>query len=309
MKLSYSLLFSPEDCKSLTEPELRQQMIRALAHNDLDAVTKLASQDALAVRFTGRRLAERLELLLFQCPQCLQTDSLVSDDSRFGCSFCGFEATFGEDGQFHAPQADADRKPALPFANTHAWNQWQCDNLARSIRAKAPFPALSLPPEKRGLPNDPRNSDANERPSCASPAPSAAESLPSKHEVPLLSNDGALLQTGGKTGKLQSQGRGTLSLFENRLRFDADTPGALPISLPLTEITGLNIQYNNRVECYRKGTLFRFSFPGTTLSVYKWHQALLYAGVPGAGEEAASPGSQMGGRLSAIQEKQEVPEA
>ena len=75
---------------------------------------------------------------------------------------------------------------------------------------------------------------------------------------------------------------GTVTLFANRLRFDALEAGTMPVSLPLSELSGLNIQYNNKFELYRDGTLFRFSFPDAFLSVWKWHQALRYAGVPGA---------------------------
>ncbi len=296
MQLSYRLLFTPEDCRTQSEQELRRHMVQALAHNDLEAVAQLAAAQDLTVRFTGRRLAERLELLLFQCPQCLQADTLVSDDNRFSCSLCGFTAVFGEDGQFHAAQADKDGTEPLPFANTHAWNRWQCDNLARSIQAGVAFPALSLPPDMGAPADHPQAAEAE-----------ANAPPPHRQETPLLSNDGALLQTGGKTGKLQSQGRGTLSLFANRLRFDADEAGALPISLPIPEISGLNIQYNNRVECYRKGTLFRFSFPDTARSVYKWHQALLYAGVPGADSEETASGSPARIRAHATQQKQEEP--
>lgn len=280
MKLSYSLLFTPEDCRTYTDQALLDQMIHALAHNDLDAVAEVAAQEGLPAEFPGKRLAERLELFLFQCPDCQQLDTLHSSDDHLSCTSCGFSVRYGSDGHFHKPAtASDDDDTEVPFTATHDWNRWQCANLAQSIKQGAFSQTDS---------GKPSNGDANK-------------------ELALLVNDRALLQTGGRTGKLISQGRGSLSLFANRLRFDAEESGSLPISLPLSEISGLNIQYNNRIECYRKGTLFRFSFPDAFISVWKWHQALLYAGVPGADAGDSLPAESAPPRTEKKHHKQEEP--
>lgn len=266
MKLSYRVLFTPEDCQHLADPEILDKLVQALAHDDLEETTITAQQEGLPLVFSGRRLAERLELFLFQCPGCGHADSLSSIDTLLTCTHCGLTVRYGEDGRLHAPERPAADETASsvdvrsvvepaapPFATTKQWNHWQCENLADSIRNGRPFPA-----------------------------PSQEEAAPHSIDRALLINEGALLQTGGRTGKLLSQGRGTVTLFANRLRFDALEAGTMPVSLPLSELSGLNIQYNNKFELYRDGTLFRFSFPDAFLSVWKWHQALRYAGVPGA---------------------------
>lgn len=237
MKLSYRLLFPPEACRDLSEQALLDQMIEALAHDDLAATAEVAREEGLSLRFTGPRLAERLELLLFQCPECGAADSLSSREDTLRCTLCGFSVRYGEDGRFHPadmPTREGESAGPLPFSTTKDWNHWQCANLSDCIRRGGRFPEAFIP---------------------------ADAATPQKTDGVLLSNEGALLHTGGKTGKLHEQGKGTLTLFANRLRFDADEPGTMPISLPLQELAGLNIQYNNRFECYREGTLFRFSFP------------------------------------------------
>lgn len=283
MKLTYRILFTPEDCRALAETEILERMIASLSHDDMEAVVETAAADHLPLRFSGRRLAERLELFLFQCPQCGSLDTLVSREDHFFCTVCTLSLRFGEDGRFHAPAQplpeaalhtglpkeeappgepqtpDPHQLPllpseqwtvpgVLPFTTTRDWNRWQLELLFHGMQEGAADP-----------------------------------------EHPLLRNEGALLETGGRSGRLVRQGRGTVTLFPNRLRFDAMEPGTMPISLPIADLTGLNIQYNNRFELYRDGTLFRFSFPDAFLSVWKWHQALLYAGVPGADAGDATP--------------------
>ena len=266
MRLSYRELFTPEDCARLGDSEILEKLVDALAHDDLEETRRTALQDGLSMAFRGRRLAEHLELFLFQCPGCSHADTLHSREDLLSCSHCGLTVRFGEDGCLHAPQntmpepaitpdepSTAKEPQSPPFRTTRAWNRWQCENLAACIRDGQRFPA-----------------------------PLAEAPLPKGSDGVLLANGGALLQTGGRTGELVSNGRGTVTLFANRIRFDAGDAGFMPVSLPLSELSGLNIQYNNKFELYRDGTLYRFSFPDAFLSVWKWHQALRYAGVPGA---------------------------
>ena len=300
MKLSYSLLFTPEDCRAYTEQALLDQMVHALAHNDLDAVAEVAAQEGIPAEFPGKRLAERLELFLFQCPACRQLDTLHSCEDHLSCTSCGFSVRYGSDGQFHKPDTASETDGAVvPFAATHDWDRWQCANLAQRIKQGGCSRTECANPGNEATNTEASNNEATNT------EPSGKDN--SNKALALLVNDRALLQTGGRTGKLISQGRGSLSLFANRLRFDAEASGSLPISLPLSEISGLNIQYNNRIEFYRRGTLFRFSFPDAFISVWKWHQALLYAGVPGADAGDSLPAESAPPRAEKKHHKQEDP--
>jgi hypothetical protein len=93
----------------------------------------------------------------------------------------------------------------------------------------------------------------------------------------LLFNEDAWLQTGGKSGKLKPAGSGSLQLHSDRLALLNPDSGVPALEWPLDGISGLNIQYNNRLEFYHHDILYRFSFPKHAVSVWKWHQALLYA--------------------------------
>ncbi len=255
MRLAYRLLFTPEDCRSLPETVITERLVDALAHDDAGA----ADADARAgrpARYTGRRLAERLERFLFLCPACGRQDTLASRGSRLSCAACGRTVSFGTDGRFHPlPGTPGEAQVPSAFDTPRDWNRWQCDLLAETIRS--------------GM---------------------AASSAPAV----LMQNLGARHQTGGRTGRLAEAGTGTLTLLADRLVFRHDgselhgwkrtRPDPPPLEIPLAGASGLNIQYNDRFELYAGDTLHRFSFPNTGISVWKWHQALLYAGVPGPDE-------------------------
>ena len=251
MNLDFHLLFTPEDCKTLSGTEILAKMVAALAHDDHPASEARAVAEKEPFRFHGKRLAECLELFLFQCPSCKRVDTLASHVDVLRCIACGLTVRYGEDGRLHpdnsSPAASAvtsaDTSASVPFALTHDWNRWQCANLQSAIENHLPFPALS----------------------------------PVEWDPVLLGNDDACLHTGGKLGDLVPAGTGTLHLHPDRLIFlGTDAPEHI-LSFPLGGMTGLNIQYNNRVEFYHQDILYRFSFPKQIISVWKWHQALLYA--------------------------------
>lgn len=270
MHLDFHLLFTPEDCKTLSEAEIHVKMVEALAHDDHPASEARAAANKEPFRFHGKRLAERLELFLFQCASCKQVNTLATHEDILHCTACGLTVRYGEDGRLHpdnpfsststnTPDSETTSASAgtlsaasfknplftapVPFALTRDWNRWQCANLQSAIQNHLPFPALS----------------------------------PVERDPILLGNDDAHLQTGGKLGDLVHVGTGTLHLHPDRLIFyGTDAPESI-LTFPLDGITGLNIQYNNRVEFYHQDVLYRFSFPIQIVSVWKWHQALLYA--------------------------------
>lgn len=100
MHLEYKLLFSKENLGELTEAEILEGICGALAHDDLAVAADLANKLSLPLRYSGRKLAEKLELLLFQCPNCRGVDTLKSKNDIFSCESCEMTLRFGEDGHF-----------------------------------------------------------------------------------------------------------------------------------------------------------------------------------------------------------------
>ena len=245
--VDYKLLFAAEDCELLSEQEIAERMEQALAHDDQPDAAARTEAEGLPFRYKGNRLAERLELFLFQCPSCHATDTLASSGDRFSCKKCGLITCYGEDGKLHPVENTPGR--TQPFSLTRDWNIWQCENLRETIRKREPYPNS----------NDVSGSRSASTP-CA-----------------LLENEDAFLQTGGNSGKLADFGTGLLQLHPEHLDFLDTTSGSPVKSFSLERISGLNIQYNNRFEFYYDDILYRFSFPQKTISVWKWHQAMIYA--------------------------------
>ncbi len=276
--VDFRLLFTPEDCDTLTEEEIAVKLAAALAHDDHPDAEARAARAGLPFRYKGKRLAERLERFLFQCPSCGRADTLSSSEDLLRCTSCGMTVRYGEDGRLSHAAPTAPEPFIFPLARD--WNRWQCGNLSDAIRKQIPY--------------QPGETDTTDAKRTENPIRSAE--VDSADPV-LLVNSGAFLKTGGRTGKLADSGSGTLQLHADRLLFiPAPTAGAAPMQagsrslttqtapdsgtplvFPLSSVTGLNIQYNDKLEFYRDSTLFRISFPNTTLSVWKWHQAVLFA--------------------------------
>ena len=110
-------VYTPEELKKLSTEELHQR-ITADLYEDAYA--------APPVPYRGKRLAERLETMLYLCPNCGKIDTLKSEGNRFACS-CGMEAWLNGEGRFEG---------AKPFAHPGAWDEWQ-QNEMRKIAAEA----------------------------------------------------------------------------------------------------------------------------------------------------------------------------
>ena len=111
-------IYTPQELSLMSADEL------------LSNITRDLYEDAYAaepVRYRGKRLAERLETMLYLCPKCGRADTLKSADNRFSCS-CGLSLTLNEYGRFEGENA--------PFAHPGMWDEWQ-QGMMRSIASTA----------------------------------------------------------------------------------------------------------------------------------------------------------------------------
>ncbi len=69
-------------------------------------------------RYRGKRLAEKLENLLFICPECGAHETISSDGNRAGCSACGMTVTIDEYGMLEGIEYKTVRELA-------AWQEKQ----------------------------------------------------------------------------------------------------------------------------------------------------------------------------------------
>lgn len=114
-------ILSGEDVKKLSANEIFDVMTASLAHDEY------AWQRRAMIRYKGRKMAEKLELFLFLCPECKSDKHMESKDDAFFCTNCGYTVKYNEYG-FFKPESDK-----LYFDNPRDWNLWQLAVLENEI--------------------------------------------------------------------------------------------------------------------------------------------------------------------------------
>ncbi|MCX8013538.1 MAG: 1-acyl-sn-glycerol-3-phosphate acyltransferase, partial [Rectinema sp.] len=94
VEISFSVLFTPEQLRSMSWEEIDRRLNEAIAFDDT------AWCKANSLRFESDRGAESLELALYVCPACGGLATMHSRGSEFRCERCGFAVAYQADGSF-----------------------------------------------------------------------------------------------------------------------------------------------------------------------------------------------------------------
>ena len=81
--------------------------------------------------YRGKRLAEKLENLLFICPECGKVDTLYSSDDKVICRECGLTFSYDEYGMFRN----------APFKTVREFAQWQREEVREAVRNRTTYQA------------------------------------------------------------------------------------------------------------------------------------------------------------------------
>ena len=81
-------------------------------------------------KYTGRKLAENLEYLLFACPNCHSFNTLISHGNKLICQQCQYGVIYNQYGFLEGLQSK------LYFDNLRDWNKWQKEFLNEYINLK-----------------------------------------------------------------------------------------------------------------------------------------------------------------------------
>ncbi len=87
-------------------------------------------QQIFNTAFTGKKLAEYLERVLYICPACTTTGKLVSRKEQLYCSDCGYSVRYTEAGTFE------QNTGPLIFSSLQEWNDWQTNKLNSMLTEK-----------------------------------------------------------------------------------------------------------------------------------------------------------------------------
>ena len=257
--MQFSQLFSPQELKAMSVPEINDRLEAAMRHDDT------AWAGMLGLRYEDDRRAECLELALYACPSCGGLHTLKSSGATLRCEACGFAAAYGNDGGFTllergrggvpAAGTGADGAARLPAAATAAapapacpaadfsgsgqlfasiapWSLWQREYLDSLIRG--PFAA------------DP--------------------------DRPIFADVGTTLLLGKRMDKMKPLGHGTLTLSSRALSF-SPAKGE-PIAFDLAEIDGPGVLKWNFFEFYVGKNVYRARFDDRAASGYKYASAI-----------------------------------
>ena len=118
-------IYTPEEMAAMSNDELLACITADLWED---------AYDAAPIPYKGKRLAERLETMLYLCPRCGCVDTLKSRDNVFSCD-CGLTMTMQENGRFTGVK--------LPFAHPGEWDAWQQTQVRRLAEDAGEAPVFS----------------------------------------------------------------------------------------------------------------------------------------------------------------------
>ena len=96
--------------------------LRAMTNEQVQAVIDrdlyVDAYAAEPIAYRGRKLAERLETMLYDCPKCHGIDTVTSRNDTVTCT-CGMTLRMNRFGRFEGE--------SLPFAHPGEWDEWQSE--------------------------------------------------------------------------------------------------------------------------------------------------------------------------------------
>jgi len=108
-------VFTKEQIDEMSVDEVNDIINRDLYENAYER------QLAQPHRYKGKNVAERMENLLFICPECGARDCFISKGSRVKCSACDFEFEYDRYGMLNS----------APYKTVYDFSQWQNGQVAQ----------------------------------------------------------------------------------------------------------------------------------------------------------------------------------
>ncbi len=120
-------IYTAEQLQSMTAAQVQEAIERDLYED------AYARQSASPKAYRSKRSAEKLENLLFLCPNCGEMDSFHSSGNTVTCSVCGLTMGYNEYGMLEN----------APFSNLRDFAAWQREQVAQHAGLGLPYTAPS----------------------------------------------------------------------------------------------------------------------------------------------------------------------
>ncbi|HUX51876.1 MAG TPA: lysophospholipid acyltransferase family protein [Spirochaetia bacterium] len=228
LTVKFQLTCSEQTAATSTPDEIFTRIARDLAYNEYEF------QRREMIRFSGRRLAEKIEQVLYACPHCERFGTLFSRDANLHCIACGYAVTYDEYGFLRPIQ----QFPAY-YQTVRSWNVWQTEHLLEYLKDVA--------------------------------SPQSTDSWNHLNR-PIFRKGRITLYTGFRSGRLKRHPPGTLCLHTDGIVYEAN--GGDREFIRFEAVDGANVQNNERLEFYSNRTLYSFQSVTRQWSSYSWVNAI-----------------------------------
>ncbi len=130
LEVDYTLLFTADDVKNLSEEEMFKKLSETLKHDEVDYQRKHKNH------IYSNKRAEYISHALFVCPDCEAIDSFNARGNNFICSKCRYAIHIDKYGFFESK----DEKE-LRFDNIRDWYYWQerwlLEHIAEKVKSSS----------------------------------------------------------------------------------------------------------------------------------------------------------------------------
>lgn len=124
--IRYSLLFTPESLKELSEGEIYTRMLEKIRYNDF-AFNKVARN-----KYVGKQTnAFGIDKILYKCPNCKEEHVLYVEQDKVVCKSCGFSVRISE--YYDLELAHGSKCPE----DIDVWYKWQRRCVAQEVQDDA----------------------------------------------------------------------------------------------------------------------------------------------------------------------------
>ena len=135
-----SLLFTPEDLKSLSVNEINEKLVERFQYDDY----KWLKDRKIRIKYKKR--AEGLHKVLYQCPECKTEFRMDSEGTKLICRACGKTWTLSEYDELQADEGETY------FNHIPDWYEWERANVRAEVE-KGEYSTGELEVHVNSLPN------------------------------------------------------------------------------------------------------------------------------------------------------------